>query len=321
MAIFDVNAGANTYTMDTPRLGTLNMVAFTGTWASSTAYQIYGNLSWGSGNTLSASNAITFMGRGSQTIAHNAKTYLGTYTLQSIGGTYTQQDKTTCNILNFTAGTWTANGNTVQAAIFETSTINATYPAVVNMGSGQWIIVNGVSGQTAWGFGTTTGLTLNAGTSTIVCNFSLSGTGSWTFAGGGLTYYNLQWQNPSVLYNQTMTMTGSNTFNNITIQSYVLFTRTLTLSSTTTQTVSSLSLTGASSTNQLVINAVTSGTAATFSVASGKVTGQYISLQDNTATGGATFYTGLGSSVVSNVTGWNYGNPSTTQNLSLMGVG
>lgn len=53
-----------------------------------------------------------------------------------------------------------------------------------------------------------TGLTFNAGTSTIVCSSNTP-----TFAGGGLTYYNVNFT--SATSNSTTVVTGSNTFNNL----------------------------------------------------------------------------------------------------------
>ncbi|MEO5949838.1 MAG: hypothetical protein ABIQ04_00145 [Candidatus Saccharimonadales bacterium] len=72
------------------------------------------------------------------------------------------------------------------------------------------------------------------------------------------------------------------------------------------------------------INASTSGTAATLSKASGVVSADYLTVQDSTANGGATFYAGSNSKNVSNNTGWIFtSQPATAIGATslMMGVG
>jgi len=75
-------------------------------------------------------------------------------------------------------------------------------------------------------------------------------------------------------------------------------------SSTTTTITRYLNLVGAPI-NLITLNASTPTTAATISAAAGVLVDcNYLSLKDSTATGGAIFYEGVNSSVVSNVSGW-----------------
>lgn len=68
-----------------------------------------------------------------------------------------------------------------------------------------------LAGTTPINFGTTTGFTFAAGTSTITCSAV-----SPTFTGGGLTFYNVTFSSAA---NGTATISGANTFNNLTFTS------------------------------------------------------------------------------------------------------
>ena len=162
------------------------------------------------------------------------------------------------------------------------------------MGSGTWTITG--SGSLAWSIATTTGMTLNPSTSTI----SMTSASAKTFAGGGLTYYNLNQGGAGAL-----TISGSNTFNNITNSTQPA---TVTFTAGTTQTVSNFGLSGTLG-NLVTINSSTPGTQATLSKASGTVNGQYLSIQDSNATGGASWYTS-NSTDLGNNTGWIFNSSS-----------
>lgn len=324
-AVFDSNSGAHTYTLDPPRISSIDCTTFTGTILfPNSASQFYGNIAWGSGMTISeqTSSTLTLLGRGAQTITSNGKGFgNGTghsTTLDCASGSYTLQDNFKLGTFNFTFGTFNANGHDVTAPIFDPSGVSVSFPVVINMGSGTWHINNSVSGQTGWSFGTTTGVTLNAQTSTI--SWEVSGTGgTWNFSGGGLTYNNFVWGS-SILQTQTLIILGSSTFNQFTCSGNNAA-RTIELTSGTTQTANQFNLAGVAG-NLLTINAVTSGSAATLSQASGRVVGSFLSLKDNTATGGAAFYAGTTSTIGTNVTGWLSSNaPSGTPNFLMMGVG
>jgi hypothetical protein len=137
---------------------------------------------------------------------------------------------------------------------------------------------------------------MNAGTSTIV--ISDTGSSAKTFGGGGLTYYNLT--TPSGTGG--VTITGSNSFNNITVAAGGK----LTLTSTTTQTVNSFTTNGYTS-NLVTLNASTPGSAATLTKTGGGVINQdFLSITDINVTPANTWYYGTNSTYVSG-TGWNVG--------------
>jgi len=153
-------------------------------------------------------------------------------TLNGAGGEWTLNSAyTSTATITFDNGTFNTNNFNVTIGQFLSVTSNTRS---LNFGSSTITL----SSTNLWSLAST-GLTLNAGTSTIVC---LSA--SPNFGGGGLTYYNVNFTN---LGSGTKTITGANTFNNL--------------------SVSSLSATGISqialSANQTINGTLTLGTANT----------------------------------------------------------
>lgn len=126
-----------------------------------------------------------------------------------------------------------------------------------------------------------------------------------TFAGGGNTYPALTVApNGSGVFN----ITGANTFPRIPFV-YSPGTATITLVAGTTTTIRSPGADDfANGTSVVTIRSATGGSPATISKASGLVRGDYLSLQDLTATGGAVFNAGplTNSTNVSGNTGWTF---------------
>lgn len=184
--------------------------------------------------------------------------------------------------------------------------------------SGQAINVNGHQLTLPLNFtgasGTT--FTLGAGGTVVVTGtFNLNGT---TFSGASGT---IETTGPAILtlggatvgalvVEANTTITGNNSFGTFACNAagLSLGNTTITLGNGSTQTIttaSGLTLNGDAS-DIITINSDSPGVQATFSMASGTCTGAYLSLKDNNATGGATFNAGVGSVLVSHVTGWNF---------------
>jgi hypothetical protein len=102
------------------------------------------------------------------------------------------------------AGTFTAGSYNVTTGTFTSSGV---LTRIVNMGSGTWTIQRTGVTSTKWSI-TGSDLTLNAQTSTIILTGSL--TNSATFAGGGLTYNNIQVAGAGAY---ALTVTGNNRAN------------------------------------------------------------------------------------------------------------
>ena len=305
-AVFEATGltSGNTITINTGfNIGTIDMSARTSntmTLAVTGSPAIYGNLINGTGTTLSGTGTFTFAGRGSQTITSAGKTFTQGFTIDTPSGSVTLQDAlTTSGQITLTQGT------------FATSNFNATFNSFTSTNTNTRTISLGSSTVTLTGSGVTfnasvsTNLTVT-GTSTI----SLTSASAKTFAGGGYQSY------PTI--NQggagALTITGSNTFGNITNTYNATGATSILFTAATTSTFTAWNASGASG-NLLTI---ASGTAATHTLSktSGIVSADYLSLTNSIATGGATWYAGANSTNVSGNTGWIFTAPPASGNTS-----
>lgn len=233
-----LNSGA-TITVDAAyNIGTVDMSARTTntmTLASgSITPTIYGNWINGAGTTISGTTTLIFAGRGSQTITSAGKTFTQGIAVNTPGGSVTLQDAfttTTAGFLTLTSGTFNTGGFNVtmnSGGFSSTGGITRT----LNLGASTFVV--GISG-TAWDTTTSTNLTVT-GTGTI----SLTSASAKTFAGGGTAY-------TDITLNQggagTLTITGNNTFKDIT-NTYKATGATNITFGTTTQRVSQFTAAG-----------------------------------------------------------------------------
>jgi len=147
-------------------------------WASTTGKTITTN-----GVSLGALNVIPNNATGGWTLG-SAIAFTGTLSLQ--GGSFNTGN------YSVTCANFSGSNAVVRSLTLGTSTITLDNTA-------------------AWTFTTTTNLTFNAGTSTIIASSA-----SVTFSGGGLTYYNVSFTSVTAL---THTIQGANAFNNLTFTS------------------------------------------------------------------------------------------------------
>lgn len=225
---------------------------------------------------------ITF--NGSSTVTSNGKT-LQDIIVNAAGITVSLADAFSCAVFTLTQGTFNTNSFNVTTT---STSVTGTSARTLTMGSSTWTVTE--FSTTIWNATTTTNLTFNAGTSTI----SLTSASAKTFVGGGLTYYNLNQGGTGAL-----TITGSNTFNDITDTAQPA---TITFTAGTTQTVSNFTVSGID--GALVnLQSSTAGTQFTLSKSSGAVAIQHVSIRDCNATGGAT-WSATNSADISNNTGW-----------------
>lgn len=143
-----------------------------------------------------------------KTVTTNGVAFGGDVTFDAAGGGWTLGSALNCGsgILTLTSGTFdtSSSGNyAVTASLFNSSN---SILRTINLNAST---VNLSSSATAWLLATTTNATFNAGTSTINLT-SVSG----TFAGGGLTYYNVAFTSTALT---TPSITGANTFNNLSV--------------------------------------------------------------------------------------------------------
>lgn len=280
---FSSSAGAFLTTITTNSY--FKNVILSGSGSVSGLYFACGNLTLSSLPSNYLNLSPTFIS--SASITSSGKS-IGNTIVNGAGITVTLADALTLgagNTFTLTLGTFDAANFNVTTGLFSSSNTNTR---VLNMGSGTWTISG--SGATAWDTATATNLTVTPSTSTI----TMTSASAKTFAGGGKTYYNLNQGGAGAL-----TISGSNTFNNITNSTQPA---TVTFTAGTTQTVSNFGLSGTAG-NLVTINSTTPGSQATLSKASGQVLANFLSLQDNNATGGAEWYLKNGVRN-SNVSGW-----------------
>jgi hypothetical protein len=193
-----VNIGANIRVYKN-----INFTGFSGTLSNQARF-IFGNLTFNSGMTLNAGTATTTFAAtsGTQTITSNGQTLDFPVTQDGVGGTVSLADNLTIGstrTLTLTNGALDVNDKTLTTGLFSSNNSNIRS---IDFGTNGTFTVNGGD----WDAATSTGLSLT-GTGTIDMTL---GTAK-TFAGGGATY-------PYTL-NQgglgTLTITGANTFTNI----------------------------------------------------------------------------------------------------------
>lgn len=233
------NIGATVNLFPAYNIGTIDMSARTAntmTLATTTLTPaIYGNWINGTGTTLTGTGTLTFAGRGSQTITSAGGTFTQPLTINSPGGVTTLQDafSATNSTYTLTTGTFDANGYNVTitngGGLFAFSGAGTKTVAI---GSGTWSFPS--TSGTFWNAGAT-GTTVT-GTGTI----SSASASAKTFAGGGISY-------SGITLNQggagTLTITGNNTFANIS-NTYKATGATTINMGTTTQTVGNFTASG-----------------------------------------------------------------------------
>jgi hypothetical protein len=206
-----VNASYNIGTIDmNERNGSALVTLATG----SNTPAIYGNWINGTGTTLSGTDAMTFAGRGSQTITSAGRMFTQRFAINTPSGSVTLQDafttnNTASNVLNLTTGTFDANGYAATfsstAAVGQVATaFNGILPKTLAIGSSTWTLA---------GFGTPWNISGSNLTVTGTGTISLINASAKTFIGGSANY-------SGITLNQggagALSITGNNTFKNIT---------------------------------------------------------------------------------------------------------
>lgn len=294
---------SQTVTLDMPRAGA--SIDWTGatwttalTWATASAFSLFGSMTLISGLTRTGSSVITFGGRSSYTLTSNGVSLFGV-TTQAPGGSLTLQDSLSLtNAYNGNGGDFSTNNFNVTATSFGWSNVSQ------NLTLGSSTITLTTTG-TIWNMATQ--VTVNAGTSIIkITNSSAS---AKTFGGGGKIYNNI-YINPTA-GTGSITISGSNTFNNIkddgSAAHSILFT------AGTTQTVSTWTVTGSSG-NAITINSTTTATHNLIKTGGGQISCDWLNIQHSIATPGNTWYAGLNSvnnqAVATAGSGWIFSTPS-----------
>ncbi len=310
--VFDANSitsSSQAIFTDMPRMGA--DINFTGVLNNptlsftSTANTVYGSLTFVSGMTLAGTQALTFSPRSSVTLTSAGQIFKGQIAINAPDGTVTLQDDfddsgTLNNTFILTSGTFNSNNHNVKLYFFVSSNLNIR---TLTMGNGTWTFVGDIATM-IWDCAISTNMTLNADTSTIKFSELSGSANTKIFNGGGLTYNNIWFTNPtSGLSTGAWTITGSNTFSDFKDDN--ISAHTIQFANGTTQTVNTFTVSGSAG-NLISLNSSVSGSAWNLSKSSGTVSSDYLSLKDSHASGGAHFCAGANSTNVSGNTGWSF---------------
>jgi hypothetical protein len=303
--IFDANSGSGVPFTVTHSTGaaclslTASALNATMTLTGSSALTLSGSLTLPATNFVKGgTGTLTFSGTATKVITTNGNTLSGSVTINAASATVTLGSAltlastrtftfTTATTLDFagynvTAGNMLSTGATTRA---------------LTLGSGT-ITLTDTSG-TALNFTGATNMTLFAASSTITLTGASASTK--TFAGNGYTYGTVRFTGGST---GAYAITGANTFGDI--GNTGAGACSVNFPASTTQTLTTFSFVGTAG-NLVSIQSATAGTAATLSKASGTVNASYLSIKDNTPTGGALWKASNGTNVDrGNTLGWEF---------------
>jgi hypothetical protein len=297
---FSIAAGADTLQITAgggSAYGTVDYTGFSGTATSNTAsnLNIFRDLIVSSTCTYSVIAQTTFAATsGTQKLTSNGKTFDLNIIKNGAASLQLQDNLSLAATRTFTltAGTLDLFNKTLTATTFSTSNSNVR---AIAFGASSVLTLDG-SG-TAFNAATGTNLT-TSGSGTI----SLTSSSAKTFAGGGRSYPTLNQGGSGAL-----TITGSNTFANITNS---VQPATITLTSGTTQTITAFTASGTSG-NLITLNASTAGSRATLTDSNGVNSVSYMDIKDIAATGYGEWqaYTSDGNVDSGNNVGWVFAEP------------
>lgn len=202
---FDANS-TGTVTIATGNTGakSINCTGFTGTLTGTAGISVAGSITLVAGMTYTHTGTVTFTGTG--TLITAGKTFSG-ITVNAAGITLTLGDALdiSTRTINITKGSFdTANYSVI--AGFLSSSVFPFNTRSISLGSSTVTLSGGFN---VINFALSTNLTFNAGTSEIILTSN-----SAYISGGGRTFYNVSFTSTSA---KGVTITQSNTFNNITV--------------------------------------------------------------------------------------------------------
>lgn len=285
---FDSNG--KTITQDMPRIGAIDFADTDNTYAFNPTVdtEYYGDYDV-TNNTGNNNKMARFYARKNITIYSNGKTFGSSVYIRTIGYTVTLLGSMLCGDRIYVYTTFDLSGyNLGFGTLINSSALIIAGNSVISISSG--------SASQGWEY---------SGTATFTCNTSTiqftgnSGADKALFGGNGLTYYNLSFPNGAGSPYRSVTISGSNTFNSISVG----YGNAIYVTAGETQTFGSISLTGSATYGSLW----TSLTSAVHYLldTSGNNTATYTTISYSNASGGATFDASDGTNTDGgNNTGW-----------------
>ena len=308
-------SGSTTTINDPYNIGTIDMslrTSNTMTLGIGTSSNVicFGNWINGTGITLTGTASITFSGRTTQQLTSASVTFTQFIVIDTPSGSVTLQDafiQSSTQPTNLAAGTLDLNGFT--------HTVGTRFATVTGDGLAKNLTFNGGTiicpdpNATSFNNASTYLFTTTAGTGTGA--ISMTAATAKTFVGAGSTF--------NCTINQggagALTITGANTFSNITNTYKSTGATSILFTAATTSTFADWNA-GGEATRLLTIGSVTAASH-TLSKASGTVSVDFLSISRSTATGGASWYAGANSTDALNNSGWLFTAPPTGNSLFL----
>ena len=256
-------------------LGTLDFSARTLalTFATgSTSPFMYGDVTLSTAIMLTGTSGIQYAGRNkTQTITSAGRTFTQPIIQTTIGGGVVFADAYIITGASYTLtnGSLSTNYNITIPTFLSTNSNTRS----VTLGAMVWSLTGT---GTVWNTATVTGFTLTPATSKIALTDTT--TTARTFAGGGLTFYDLEIGGATGV--STLTFTGSNTFN--TISSTKTVAHTLLFTAATTTTVADFTVTGTVG-NVVTIGSVTAASHNLVKTGGGNISVDYMSISRSNA--------------------------------------
>jgi len=226
-----------------------------------------------------------------KTVTTNGVVFGGVVIFNGVGGNWTlgsafSSGTNTLQLINGTFDTSSSGNYAITAGFFSSSNANVR---TINLNAST------ITLSLTWNMTISSNATLNAGTSTI----NLTSATAKSFLGGSLSY-------SGATLNQggagALTISGSNTFGNITNTYKSTGATSILFTAATTSTFTNWNASG-ESTRLLTIGSTTVASH-TLSKASGTVSSDFLSISRSTATGGASWYAGANSTNGGNNSGW-----------------
>lgn len=313
-AIIDNTSAATTISVAATKsalCGTLDMSsrssAMTLSIGNAGSLYMFGDLKIGTGLTMTgvtSTSLISFGNRSSSSITTNGVSVGPRIFVDAITGAVSLSDPLTQTSTSggfaVVSGTFNTNNNTLSTTIFNSANTNTR---TINLGTS----TVAVSNTAGWALGTTTGLTFNGSSSTISVTFSTA-SGTFTFAGGSLAYGTLAINSGSAS-GQIFTITGSNTFSNITTNKTVAWT--LNFTAGTTTTFSNWSLSGSAG-NLITVKSATNAGHTLVYTGTTYVSADYLNISySNAKPSNYEWFAGANSTNSGNNTGWWFSTPIT----------
>ena len=301
-AVFDALTGPGTYSFNVANIGGVDASACGARVLTLSApVNVYKSFILSSALTFTHNTyQILFLGAGSNTINTATKQIYYAY----IGGNYTLAgDLSLVSDLILNGGVFVTNGKNVTCAYVDVSLSTLYWDSLtVYMGSGTWRLTN--SG-TCWNY-----VSGSLFTETSTIEIAASAASTYTFAGGGQTYYRFLVSGSTGA--STVAITGNNTFNTISSTKSNAYTLRFTNGQTTT--VTNWDVNGTAG-NIITIISASAGSRFNLTKAGGGLTvSNFVSVKDSNASPTNTFYA-VNSTNAGNNVNWTFNFPSSQGNL------